>query len=628
MSNNSNNGSNEATLNPSQHLRSHSNENLLKIDTYDKYSTVNVIKKKIVKELCLSTDAPAPLFPGLQRISKNPKNTYMFLAFDTAEHRSAALHKLEKISCRGAYWKEVPVSAQDLLVTYKGQSSDLVNRKRAREDSDSTKTESGAKITQFAHLSKEEQLDRKKKHCLSVMKRILPSNVYGWDTYAKRFQGILESPEWFGYRNHVQLSFGYTKDEVPALGFWAGSMVDGMAHIISAVKEFGKDEPLNFESEFIKDRVEIATMHPIAAEVAATIMSVVREFFGEESEGNNEKTETMTLKVFDKRSGEGFWRKAQIRHNLYGEVMIDLEMDEQSVPCNIFSTVKERLISALMGKPLQTRLENLKHTLYTKTQEHAPYGSLSLFPRVVSLQYHAHTGIASLPIDTPRRILAGDSHLTEYVGSLAFTVGPTTFFQVNTPALLRMLDGIADAAHLDPNTTTLLDLCSGVGTIGICLAHRVKRVIGIELVEESVEHAKGNVKQNGIENAIYHAGRVEALLPQIISRLTEDEKKNIVAILDPPRAGVGSTVLKWVRGTPTIQTAIYISCEQKALERDCPLLTKPPTKAYRGSAFEVESGFAVDMFPHTHHVEMIAVLRRKKEVSDAHDSADPSDRES
>lgn len=604
MSNNVNTESQETS--PLQHLRAHSNENLLKIDTYDKYSTVNVIKKKIFKELGIPSDGP--LFVGLQRISKSPKNTYMFLAFDTSEHRTDAVKQLEKISCRGSTWKEVPVSPQDLRITYKGQSTELANRKRAREDSDRIKVETETKITQFAHLNKEEQLERKKKHCLSVMKRILPSNVYGWDTYAKRFQGIRESPEWTGYRNHVQLSFGYTKDEIPALGFWAGSMVDGMAHIISAVKEVSKDDFSEYDGSELNERVEIVTMHPIAAEVAAAIMSVAREFFGDDNKSDNTSAEL--LKVFDKRSGEGFWRKVQIRHNIYGEVLVDLELDEKSVPSTAFSVVKERLISVLMGEALQSKLENLKCTLSVFNHQ----AGSPLFPRVVSLQYHAHTGISSLPIDTPRHILAGGQNLTEYVGSLAFGIGPTTFFQVNTPGLLLMLNGITDAAHLDPNTTTLLDLCSGVGTLGICLAHRVKKVIGIELVEESVEHAKANVKRNGINNAVYHAGRVETLLPHIISHLSDDEKKDVVAILDPPRAGVVSTVLKWVRGTPSIQTAIYISCEQKALERDCPLLTKPPTKAYRGTAFEVESGFAVDMFPHTHHVEMIAILRRRKEV--------------
>ncbi|RHW74503.1 Ribosomal protein L11 methyltransferase (PrmA) [Trypanosoma brucei equiperdum] len=164
-------------------------------------------------------------------------------------------------------------------------------------------------------------------------------------------------------------------------------------------------------------------------------------------------------------------------------------------------------------------------------------------------------------------------------------------------------------AELTPETT-LLDLCCGTGTIGIALAKHVKRVIGIELVESAVRDARLNAERNGVRNATFNCGRVEHLLPSVISQLSPEDRKDIVAILDPPRAGVTPTVLKWIRGTATIRRLVYISCEQKALQRDCPPLTKPATKAYRESPFNVVAGFAIDMFPHTPHVEMVAVLSR------------------
>eukprot|EP00796_Vickermania_ingenoplastis_P011796 gene11796-8107_t len=650
------------------HLHTHSNENLLKMDTNDRNSTIGALKKRIAAELGFPTDPlPSPFFPGLQRMNKNPRNTYMFLAFDTPEHREETLQRLLKLRTRGQLWREVPVTEKDRGITYKGQGSSDTNRKRERNNEVAGSTN----VAQFAHLSKEEQHDRKKRHCLRVMKTILPSNVYGWDTYAKRFQGLIESPEWTGYRNHVNLSFGYTADGTPGLGFWTGAMVDGCTTIISAVSPHAEapyrmDAPNSAAtSEAVDNNNRLATagraddnmgsstegvvtLHPIAREIAAAVMAVARQYLA----GGGEvppscDTQPLTaapplgagLSVFDKRTGDGFWRKVQIRHNLYGEAMVDVEVDEAAVPAEVFEAViRRRLVEVLTGPVLTGRLKALQPTLYIfqQQQQHEgaqqhhqggrgdgsllPHQSGSSVPppRIVSLQYHAHSGIRSLPPDTPRHVLYGDAHLTEYILGyhLAFDLGPTTFFQVNTPALSRMLDAVAEAAQLRPDRTTLLDLCSGVGTIGICLSRRVRRVIGIELVEEAVEHAKANVARNGVTNATYHAGRVEALLPTILSQLTPEEKEDVVAILDPPRAGVGSVVLKWIRGTPAIRTAIYISCEQKALERDCPPLTKPPTKAYRGAAFEVMSGFAVDMFPHTHHVEMVAVLRRKEETQE------------
>lgn len=593
-------------------LHEHTNENLLKINTYDHFSTIATIKKKIIKDLGKSLDSVGDgegsprLFDGLLRINKNPRSDYLFLAFDTQAHRKAALDQLLTVKGRGdTCWEESPVSEQDLKLTYKGQVTAEIARKRKRVNNDSGSEPKIPKVTAFAHLTKEEQLSRKKEHCLSVMKKILPSNVYGWNAHFKRFEGVLESPQWKGYRNHVQLSFGMTEEKIPGLGFWAGALVDGFSSIISIVHK-GDAEPQSDSAatENNQERAELLTIHPLAVEVASTLMKTARAF---EKEG---------LTVFTKETGEGFWRKAQIRHNVKGEVMIDLELDMailescEGAQAGLKERVERQLVSELTGPELTQRLEKLASSL-------SPSSLSAVSPRVVSLQYHSHSGIRSVPVETPRQLLAGMPQLTEYVSCggaesspLQFKLGPTTFFQVNTPALERMLESVAKAARLSPETTTLLDLCSGVGTLGICLAKYVRQVIGIELVEEAVKLANENVRLNGVSNATFHAGRVEVVLPKIISGLSELEKKNIVAILDPPRAGVASIVLKWVRGTPSISTVVYISCEQKALERDCPLLTKPPTKAYREKPFEVVKGFGVDLFPHTHHVEMIAVLQR------------------
>lgn len=787
-----------ATAVPSM-LHPHSNDNLLKIDTYDTYSTVNLIKKKIVKDLNLSlgaenssatvaapatdgelphaasassTTRPGALFPGQLRMHKNPKNSYLYLAFDTPENRMAALQQLITVPGRkGVPWREAPVVPHDLAVTYKGESTRKRERGRSVGDGLTTTANAsssssspithptsgtnGIKVAGFAHLSKAQQLDRKTSHCLKVMKRILPANVYGWDTYIKRFDGVRESPQWKGYRNHVHLSFGNTKEGVPSVGFWAGAMVDGFHYIISAIpnedpsesatessstapaplpqpssheveghtfqrrkedevrkvvegrevegekndlgkhvevakkKETEEEEkerkshavssatavlppcchPTGVEQEVGEaegndsEEAVVVTMHPIAREIAAAVMGVAREFFTPSAPPTIAETEERrafgaspssplpkkrrrALQVFDKRTGEGFWRKLQIRHNTVGEVMVDLEWgaevgspDASQEDQELFHDVQQRVVQVLMGVALQQRLtavfdpsasissghhhdtvderNGMTSAVVPSSLSSSSSSSSSITPRVVSIHYHLHSGIGSTPMDAPRHVLAGESQLIEYVRMegqpcLSFAIGPTTFFQVNTPALSVMLDALVRLGEFDPRRTTLLDLCSGVGTLGMCLASRVRRVIGIELVEQSVLHARENGKRNGLQNVVYHCGRVESELPRVMSGLSADEKEDVVVILDPPRAGVNSTVLKWVRGAPTIRTVIYISCEQKALELNCPFFTKPPTKAYRGEAFEVMKGFGVDMFPHTPHVEMIVMLRRSK----------------
>lgn len=553
-------------------LHEHSNANLLKIDTHDKYSTVGAIKKLIAKSLPTEQrdPPPQPLLKGLVRINKNPKNTYLFMAYESPEDRAAASTFLQTISYRGRAWEEATVSTRDLELTHKGQT-----KRRRDGDGDDGLAASRSKLTQYEHLTMEEQLDRKKRHCLDVMRVIVPSRVYGYNASQDRFVGILTSPVTEGYRNHVNLSFGFTSDGAPALGFQEGSLVDGTAAIIPAT---------------LPDK-DISTMNAAAKAVAVTLMIVYAQFKDAAKGG---------LEVFDKVKACGFWRKLQVRHNIKGEVMVDVEMDATATTEAIWSQVCAALVEAFTSEALHAKLMDVTG-LATAA--------------VVSVQCHSHTGISSLPFDAPRQILYGASTLTETLAGLHYELSPTAFFQVNTPGMERMLQKVTEVAELNAGTT-LLDLCSGTGTIGLTLAKYVKKVIGIELVESAVDNAKRNAVRNNITNAQFHCGRVEHLLPTVINALAPEDRKDIVAILDPPRAGVNGTVLKWIRGTETIRRVVYISCEQKALERDCPGLTKPSTKAYRGSPFDVTAGFAVDLFPHTHHVEMVAVLTRRPEAEE------------
>ncbi|KAK7197211.1 Methyltransferase domain protein [Novymonas esmeraldas] len=561
-------------------LQEHSNANLLKVDTHDVYSTVGAIKKFIAKSLPAPVgeqqqqSPPQPLFHGLLRINKNPKNAHIFMAFATAEDRAAALSVLQRISYRGRPWTEAAVSARDLDVTHKGG----VKRRRDGDgDGDGGPLN---KLAQYEHLPMAEQLERKKQHCLGVMRSIVPSRVYGHGASQDRFLGLLPSPETRGYRNHVNLSFGLCADGVtPALGFQAGALVEGTAAI----------QPATLPDS------DVVTMHPAAKVVAVALMDVCEEFRDPAKGG---------IDVFDKVKMRGFWRKVQVRHNVLGEVMMDIEVDTASTTAEVWAAVRQRLVTVLTAEALRARLV-------------AATGRTTA--AVTSLQCHTHTGISSMPHDAPREVLHGGATLTEHLAGLRYELSPQAFFQVNTPGMEVMLSKVSEVAELTAGTT-LLDLCSGTGTIGLTLAKHVKRVVGIELVESAVANAQRNARLNGITNAEFYCGRVEHLLPTVIHALPLADRGDIVAVLDPPRAGVNGTVLKWIRGTATIRRVVYISCEQKALERDCPGLTKPSTKAYRGCPFEVSAAFAVDLFPHTHHVEMVAVLTRRAEAADADDA--------
>lgn len=92
----------------------------------------------------------------------------------------------------------------------------------------------------------------------------------------------------------------------------------------------------------------------------------------------------------------------------------------------------------------------------------------------------------------------------------------------------------------------LLDVCCGTGTIGLSLAHRVHSVVGVEMVEQAVQDANTNAADNGIANCRFICGKAEDVLPGMLGGDGSllDEEAELVAVVDPPRAGLHPKVLK------------------------------------------------------------------------------------
>ena len=116
----------------------------------------------------------------------------------------------------------------------------------------------------------------------------------------------------------------------------------------------------------------------------------------------------------------------------------------------------------------------------------------------------------------------------------------------------------------------LLDLCCGTGTIGIVMSklERIHKIIGVELCEEALEDAKRNATQNGLggDRVEYICDKVEQALPTILRRLQSNATSDVevVAVLDPPRAGVHKSVVHGIRSSPLIHRLIYVSCNPDA----------------------------------------------------------------
>lgn len=161
----------------------------------------------------------------------------------------------------------------------------------------------------------------------------------------------------------------------------------------------------------------------------------------------------------------------------------------------------------------------------------------------------------------------------------------------------------------------VLDLCCGTGGIGICLSHKVKKVIGIEMCKSAVEDAINNTKINNINNCFYVCNKVENVISDLLTFKTEfiveKEEDNLVAIVDPPRCGLHQNVIKCLRKCSKIKKLIYVSCNPtESLLNDLESLCMIEDKNNKGKPFYPVKCIGVDLFPHTNHCEMIMLFNR------------------
>lgn len=148
-------------------------------------------------------------------------------------------------------------------------------------------------------------------------------------------------------------------------------------------------------------------------------------------------------------------------------------------------------------------------------------------------------------------------------------------------------------------TETVYDLYCGTGSIGIFLSPGAKKIIGVETVADAVEDAKINAEINQIQEAEFYAGDVIDICHDAFF---QQHGHPDLVIIDPPRAGCHDKLLQKLLqiGAPRI---IYISCNPATQARDLAVLQ---------ADYTVTVSQAVDLFPHTHHIENVVLLHRKK----------------
>ncbi len=182
----------------------------------------------------------------------------------------------------------------------------------------------------------------------------------------------------------------------------------------------------------------------------------------------------------------------------------------------------------------------------------------------------------------------GENYFIEELGKYKYKVSYDAFFQTNTFVNQKLIKLLEDNA---PENLNILDLFCGVGSLGLSIANKAKKITGIEIVSSAIKNAKENALLNNIENA-------EFLCEDILNIDLEKYKDTDLIIVDPPRMGLSEKIIKQINS----KYLIYISCDPMTLARDLKELK---------SNYEIENFYILDMFPYTKHVECFVKLIKK-----------------
>lgn len=207
-----------------------------------------------------------------------------------------------------------------------------------------------------------------------------------------------------------------------------------------------------------------------------------------------------------------------------------------------------------------------------------------------SIVWGINPSIADLSFAQEMHALKGDPWLTEIINGISYRVYPNSFFQTNSVMAAELQNAVLDFAG-DVSNDNVLDLYCGSGFFTLALARKAKMTYGLELDRAAIDAAKLNAAANRID-AKFVAGKAEAYnwadaCPQLV-------------VVDPPRSGLHPTVIRLLRSVLP-QRIVYVSCNYKRFVDECQRLL---------DHYRIADMRALDMFPHTPHVELVTLLER------------------
>ncbi|XP_023306220.2 tRNA (uracil-5-)-methyltransferase homolog A [Lucilia cuprina] len=498
---------------------------------------------------------------------KSPlRKEFAFVCFRSQEDQEKAIQLLN-----GYKWK-----GKVLQATVAKASADPLQRKRKEDGqseekhgSDNKKQRTSADATcPLAHLSYEEQLKKKYYEMEELIKKFT-HDLKKINRDAKphlenfKYEGALASPQINGYRNKNEFTVGKNSNGEIVVGFRLGSYADGSVEVAE---------------------VESLPHIPKAAKWAAkTFQDFVKQ---------------SKFQPFNPEGNTGHFRQIMVRTSkLTNELMLVPGIYTSNLTEDELKQVKEELIAYYENLSFKDEEEGVEKE----------YKCTSLYYQDVK---HREVGQMVSPVVH----LSGTTHIRDSIQDLEFRISPLAFFQINTASANVLYQNAIDLAAPKAHST-VLDICCGTGTIALAFAKHCKQVLGVEIIPDAIKDAEYNAEKNGITNCKFYAGNaddyIQSMVREVVYGTAPGEPLDLVAVVDPPRAGLHQRSILAIRAASAIKRLVYISCNPHRAQRNWIELGRPESKQYKGEPFYPVTAVAVDMFPHTTHTEMIVLFERK-----------------
>ena len=283
-----------------------------------------------------------------------------------------------------------------------------------------------------------------------------------------------------------------------------------------------------------------------ADEIIGTVRGLLRSF---------------RIEPYDERTGRGLLRHVLVKRGFAtGQVMVALVTASPVFPA------KRRFVQALRER----------------------------HPEIVTVVQNVNGRFTSMVLGDAEQVLYGPGVIEDVLCGCVFRISARSFYQIN-PVQTEVLYGKAMEFAGLTGRETVIDAYCGIGTIGLVAAKRAKQVLGVECNRDAVRDAVANAKRNGAKNIRFLCADAGEFLAEMAA---EQERADVV-FLDPPRAG-SSVEFLTALAQMAPPRAVYISCNPETQRRDLRFLT--------GRGYRVEKIQPVDMFPHTQHIETVALL--------------------